>query len=61
VLKVRSATPVSYIKRGAIASRWTYDRTLENSLEGDMTKLSFVFDQEMRCCMLWSSSMLLWD
>lgn len=36
----------------------TYDRTFENSLEGDMTKLSFVLDHEMRCWMLWSSSML---
>ena len=42
----------------ARASKCTYDRTLEKSLEGDMTKLSFVLDQEMRCCMLWSSSML---
>lgn len=25
------------------------DKTLENSLEGDMTKLSLVLDQEMRC------------
>jgi hypothetical protein len=29
--------------------RFTYDRTLENSLEGDMTKLSLVLAQEMRC------------
>jgi hypothetical protein len=34
------------------------DKTLENSLEGDMTKLSFVLAHEMRCWMLWSSSML---
>lgn len=36
----------------------TYDRTLLNSLDGLMTKLSFVLDHEMRCWMLWSSSML---
>lgn len=36
-----------------------YDEsTLENSLDGDITKLSFVLDHEMRCCMLWSSSIL---
>jgi len=34
------------------------DSTFENSLEGDMTKLSLVLAQEMRCWMLWSSSML---
>lgn len=38
--------------------RSTYARTFENSDDGDMTKLSFVFDHEMRCDMLWSSSML---
>ena len=26
-----------------------YARTLENSVDGDMTKLSFVFDQEIKC------------
>jgi hypothetical protein len=36
----------------------TCDKTLENSLEGDMTKLSLVADHEMRCWMPWSSSML---
>lgn len=36
----------------------TYASTLENSLDGDTTKLSFVFDHEMRCCILGSSSML---
>lgn len=36
----------------------SYDRTLENSLEGDITKLSFVLDHEIKCWMLWSSSML---
>lgn len=34
------------------ASRSTYDRTLENSLEGDMTKLSLLLDHEIRCWML---------
>lgn len=36
----------------------TYARTLENSVDGDMTKLSFELDQEMRCWMVWSSSIL---
>jgi len=36
----------------------SYARTLENSVEGDMTKLSLVLDQEIKCCILWSSSML---
>jgi hypothetical protein len=36
----------------------TYARTLENSDVGDITKLSFVFDQEMRCWMPGSSNML---
>jgi hypothetical protein len=35
-----------------------YARTLENSGEGDMTKLSLEADQEIRLCMLRSSSML---
>lgn len=35
-----------------------YARTLENSVEGDMTKLSLVLDHEIKCCILWSSSML---
>ena len=39
--------------------RETYDRTLENSDVGDMTKLSLVLDQEIRCWMDGSSSMLL--
>lgn len=39
--------------------RWTHARTFENSEDGDMTKLSLELDQEMRCCILWSSSMLL--
>ena len=30
----------------------TYDKTFENSLEGDMTKLSLVLDHEIRCWML---------
>ena len=49
-----------YISIARLESGWggTYDRTFENSLEGDMTKLSFVLDQEIRCWMLWSSSML---
>jgi hypothetical protein len=46
-------------KKRCHSSAYTYDKTLENSLEGDMTKLSFVLAQEMRCWMLWSSSMLL--
>jgi hypothetical protein len=38
--------------------RSTYDKTLEKSLEGDITKLSAEFDHDIKCCMLWSSSML---
>ncbi len=37
---------------------YTYERTFEKSLDGDMTKLSAEFDQAIRCRMLWSSSML---
>lgn len=36
----------------------TYERTLEKSLDGDMTKLSAEFDQEIKCCIFWSSSIL---
>ena len=39
----------------------TYARTFEKSLEGDMTKLSLPFDQEIRCCMFGSSSILVPD
>lgn len=37
----------------------THDRTLEKSADGDMTKLSLLFDQAIRFEMLGSSSMLL--
>ena len=30
----------------------TYARTFENSEDGDMTKLSLVLDQEIRCWMV---------
>lgn len=36
----------------------TYANTLENSEVGDMTKLSFEVDHEIRCWILWSSSIL---
>ena len=36
----------------------THESTLEKSVDGDMTKLSFVVDQEIRCWMFGSSSML---
>lgn len=36
----------------------TYERTLEKSLDGDMTKLSSELDHDMRCDMLGSSSIL---
>jgi hypothetical protein len=29
-----------------------HERTFEKSLEGDMTKLSAEFDQDIKCCML---------
>ena len=45
--------------RSAICSKGiTYARTFEKSVDGDITKLSLLFDQEIRCCMLGSSSML---
>jgi hypothetical protein len=56
VLEVRSKA--GQIDYKGHSSRCTYDKTLENSLEGDMTKLSLVLAHEMRCWMLWSSSML---
>jgi hypothetical protein len=37
----------------------TYDKTFENSVEGDMTKLSFELDHEIKCWMPGSSNMLL--
>lgn len=37
---------------------WTHAKTFENSDDGDITKLSFVLDHEIKCWMLWSSSML---
>jgi len=36
-----------------------YAKTFENSDDGDITKLSFELDHEMRCWILWSSSILL--
>lgn len=36
----------------------TYDRTFENSVDGDMTKLSFELDHDIRCWMVWSSNIL---
>ena len=36
----------------------TYARTFENSDDGDMTKLSLLLAQEMRCDMVWSSNIL---
>lgn len=36
----------------------TYERTFEKSLDGDITKLSWVADQEMRCRILTSSNIL---
>lgn len=41
-----------------LTSSGLYARTFENSEDGDMTKLSFVLDHEIKCCMLWSSNML---
>lgn len=32
-----------------LAQKSTHDKTFENSLDGDMTKLSFVLDHEIRC------------
>lgn len=57
MLEVRSASAVRYIKKRPKLP-CTYDRTFEKSLEGDMTKLSLVLDHEIRCWMVWSSSIL---
>jgi hypothetical protein len=43
-LRIRSATGSESAERSK-----TYDKTFEKSCEGDMTKLSLVFDQEIRC------------
>lgn len=46
---------------GTSCRRWfcyTYARTLEKSFEGDMRKLSWDGDHEIRCWMLGSSSIL---
>lgn len=32
--------------------RWTHAKTLENSVDGDMTKLSLELDHEIKCCIL---------
>ena len=37
-----------------------YARTLENSVDGDMTKLSLLFDQEIRFWIFESSNILRW-
>lgn len=53
VLSVRSQPlPDRYVRSQ------THESTFENSAEGDMTKLSLLFDQEIRLDMLLSSSML---
>lgn len=36
----------------------TYARTLEKSVDGDMTKLSLLLDHEMRFCIAGSSNIL---
>lgn len=36
----------------------THARTLEKSVDGDITKLSLLLDHEIRFCILWSSNML---
>ncbi len=46
-------------EEGREGGKPAYDRTLENSCEGWMTKLSELEVHEMRCCILGSSSMLL--
>jgi hypothetical protein len=55
VLEIRPAGALSIARpdtsQGGIGTG-TYDRTFENSLEGDMTKLSLVLDQEIKCWML---------
>jgi hypothetical protein len=46
VLSLRSRLAPGY---ETTESSKTYDKTFEKSCEGDMTKLSLVFDQEIRC------------
>ena len=36
----------------------TNAKTLEKSADGDITKVSLLLDQDIRCCMFGSSSML---
>ena len=38
--------------------RVTNAKTFEKSVDGDIRKLSLLFDHEMRCCILGSSSIL---
>jgi hypothetical protein len=53
VLEIRPAGALSIARPDTSqGGTGTYDRTFENSLEGDMTKLSLVLDQEIRCWML---------
>lgn len=58
MLEIRSVLRLALYARRDNGKSGTYDRTFENSLDGDITKLSFVLDQDIRCWMLWSSSML---
>jgi hypothetical protein len=50
MLEVLSMRRVSDIV--GVISRVTYARTFENSVLGDMTKLSLLVDHEIRCCIL---------
>jgi hypothetical protein len=60
VLEVRALSMSVTKDHPAIETIETYAKTLENSGVGDMTKLSLVLDQQIRCLMLPSSSMLSW-
>lgn len=52
---------VSWNCQGEVAPVESYDSTLEKSAVGDMTKLSALADQDIRCWMVVSSSMLAWS
>ena len=51
LIRLAPTTNTTTCARGRHFDR-THAKTFENSEDGDMTKLSFVCDQEIKCCML---------
>ena len=50
---------LGYVRLEKLDSRdLTYARTLEKSVQGDMTKLSLELDQDIKVRILWSSNIL---